>query len=368
MSGNMKINFVMPVVGLSGGIRVVAIYAKKLQERGHIVHLISPPSPSPTWRRRIRNLINGDHHVRIPPSHFDGLDVAHHVLERHRQVVDSDVPDADLTIATWWETAEWVAALSRSKGAKAYFVQHHEVFSWLPRERVEATYRLPLHKIVIAEWLRRVMSEQYGDDDVDLVSNAVDHAQFFAPPRSKQQRATVGFMYNTADFKGVDVTLEVVRRVRRRKPDLRVLVFGGEAMPASVCPGAEYVRRPAQHLIRDIYAGCDVWLTASRSEGFNLPAMEAMACRTPVVSTRTGWPEEAIVNGVNGWCVEVDDVDAMTAATARVLESSNEVWQSMSQNAHATVEHASWDTAALQFEAALFRAVASHRQSARAKR
>jgi hypothetical protein len=30
---------------------------------------------------------------------------------------------------------------------------------------------------------------------------------------------------------------------------------------------------------------CDAWMTCSRSEGFNLPALEAMACRTPVVLT-----------------------------------------------------------------------------------
>jgi glycosyltransferase involved in cell wall biosynthesis len=32
--------------------------------------------------------------------------------------------------------------------------------------------------------------------------------------------------------------------------------------------------------------------------------MEAMACRTPVVATRTGWPAEAIVAGFNGACVD----------------------------------------------------------------
>src|SRR5208282_5263036 len=48
-------------------------------------------------------------------------------------------------------------------------------------------------------------------------------------------------------------------------------------------------------------------LTASRSEGFNLPAMEAMACRTPVVSTRTGWPAEAVKTGINGVLVDVED-------------------------------------------------------------
>ena len=80
---------------------------------------------------------------------------------------------------------------------------------------------------------------------------------------------------------------------------------------------------PPQSSLRDLYAACDVWLTASSSEGFNLPAMEAMACRTPVVATRTGWPAEAIVDGVNGACVGIDDVEALARETERLLRLSD---------------------------------------------
>jgi len=65
---------------------------------------------------------------------------------------------------------------------------------------------------------------------------------------------------------------------------------------------AEFSYSPRQDDLRNFYASCDLWLTASRSEGFNLPAMEAMACRTPVVSTNTGWPSEAIKSaGTASW-------------------------------------------------------------------
>jgi hypothetical protein len=117
-------------------------------------------------------------------------------LRSHRPVTDRDLPDADVVIATWWETAEWVARLAPSKGAKCYFIQHHEVFDWLPVERVRSTYRLPLHKIVIARWLASLMKNEYGDAHVDLVPNSVDHRQFFAAPRSKQAKPTVGFIYS----------------------------------------------------------------------------------------------------------------------------------------------------------------------------
>ncbi len=139
-------------------------------------------------------------------SHLQGTDIRHQVLESRRPVVDRDVPDGDVVIATWWETAEWVAALHPAKGAKVCFIQHHEVFSHVPVERARAIYRLPLHKVVVARWLKEVMREQYGDEVVDVVPNSVDRAQFFAPPRGKRSRPTVGFLHSRSSYKGMDLT------------------------------------------------------------------------------------------------------------------------------------------------------------------
>lgn len=107
---------------------------------------------------------------------------------------------------------------------------------------------------------------------------------------------------------------------------------------------------PPQDALRDIYAQCDVWLTASRSEGFNLPAMEAMACRTPVVATRTGWPEEAIIQHSNGVLVNVGDVAGLTAGVEWALTLADPEWRAVSAAAFNTVANCSWDRSAEMFE------------------
>jgi glycosyltransferase involved in cell wall biosynthesis len=96
-----------------------------------------------------------------------------------------------------------------------------------------------------------------------------------------------------------------------------------------------------------------VWVTASRTEGFNLPAMEAMACRAPVVSTKTGWPEEAISNGVNGYLVEVDDVDGLVQSVSRFFELDDGAWYEMSEAAFLAVADSTWTRSCAQFEAVL---------------
>jgi len=296
--------------------------------------------------------------VPQPPSHFDGLDVPLHLVNKHAPDID-DMPDADVVVATWWLTAEWVATLPVSKGAKAYFIQHHEIHSNLPIQRVRGTYRLPLRKIVIAQWLADVMRSEYGDGDVDLVPNSVDHQQFFAPPRGRQERPTVGLLYSSMDWKRFALAAEALARVRRALPNLRVECFGTERPERDLPPFMNFTFDPPQSSLRDLYAACDVWLTASSSEGFNLPAMEAMACRTPVVATRTGWPAEAIVDGVNGACVGIDDVEALARETERLLRLSDEDWRALSDGAYATVRDSSWERSTDLFEAALRRIAAA---------
>ena len=353
----MRITFVLPTVSMAGGIRVVGIYAQELMERGHDVCLISPPPQRLPLRDKVRSWLKGavwpGHPSRLP-SHLDKLDLDHRILNIWRPITDDDVPDADVVIATWWETAEWVNRLRREKGAKVYFIQHHEVFPHLS-SRSRETYRLPMHKVVVAQWLKETMINEYDDLVVGVVPNSVDHSQFFAPVRGKQHAPTVGLLYGSAPFKGVDLSVKALRLVGKSIPGLQTVCFGSESVrPDLDLPDrAEFFFDPPQDEIRNLYARCDVWLTASRSEGFNLPAMEAMACRTPVVSTRTGWPAEAVKSGWNGVLVDVDDVHALANGLEWVLTRNEADRRTLSTNAYATVSTSSWKDSAAMFERAL---------------
>lgn len=358
----MRISFVLPTVNLNGGIRVVAIYARALIAKGHQVTLVSPPPKELPFKSKLKHLLQGNgwpHKLKSYPSHLDDCGLNHRVLNHWRPVNDYDVPDADVVIATWWETAEWVSKLSPRKGAKVYFIQHHEIFHYLPIERCHATYRLPFHKIVIARWLKDVMQEQYGDTVVDIVPNSVDRLQFFAHKRHKQSLPTLGFVYSPIPFKDMKTAYAAIEHIRAALPDLRIICFGANPIHQQLQPptGTEFHLAPAQDQIRHFYAQCDVWLATSKQEGFYLPAMEAMACRTPVVSTKTGWPAEAIENRRNGMLVEVGDVDGLATAAQWILSLPDEQWQELSERAYETASAGSWELSSQLFENALLRAI-----------
>jgi glycosyltransferase involved in cell wall biosynthesis len=359
----LKITFLSPVANMGGGTRVSVIQAQGLARLGHEVTFVSPPPPRPTLRdrlRALRHLRPQPNYVRTPISHLDGSGIEHIILDRHRPPEDRDVPDGDVVIATWWETAEWAMRLSRSKGAKAYFVQHHELFEGLPHERVRATYRMPLHKITIAQWLTDLMRIEYGDADCTLAPNSVDHDQFHAPPRALCTAPTVGVLYAETPIKGVPTALEAIRQAQLQM-QAPILVHTFMSYPYDGLPDdihfASVRVNPPQDTLRDIYASCDVWLTASISEGFNLPAMEAMACRTPVVATRTGWPAEAIRDGWNGFLCDVGNVEQLSSGLIKVLKQTPLQWQAMSNSAWDTVKDSSWTVSVACFEAGLLRAI-----------
>lgn len=359
----MKITFVGPAANLSGGNRVVAIYAQRLSRRGHDVTVVTQAAEPPSLRSRIKSLLKGDVSQLLPnlspnPTHFDDIDVDFRVVDEFRPLRDDDVPDADVVIATWWETAEWVERFAPKKGAKAYFVQHHEVFEYVPQDRARATYRMPLHKIVVARWLQDVMRDEYGDGVTSLVANGVDLAQFNAPPRGRNARPTVGLMYAAPSWKGTDLSLRAFHIACGRLPGLKLVAFGPDAeMPRLPLPlGCELTVRPAQSSIRDIYARADAWLFGSRSEGFGLPLLESMACRTPVIGTPAGAAPELIAEG-GGVLVPMDDAEAMARAIERVCTMPDGEWRALSDAAYATAQAHDWEHATVLFEQALEMAV-----------
>ena len=116
----VRITFVLPDANLSGGTRVIAMYAEHLRRRGHQVLVVSTKKKVPHLLDRIKLFLKGYGwwSSNPGPSYFDTLNVEHRVINRFRPVTDSDLPDADVVVATWWETAEWVAQLSPTKGSQ----------------------------------------------------------------------------------------------------------------------------------------------------------------------------------------------------------------------------------------------------------
>ena len=364
----LRITFVLPLADLTGGVRVVGLHAEHLAARGHHVTVVSG-SVACGLHRRLSNVKNGlgfGRFVAPPASHIDANKVQHIVLPHNRPVTEADVPDGDIVVATWWETVAPVVALGPAKGAKMYLIQHDERQLCGAGTAVSDTWHLPLRKVVIARWLEPVLREAGVAHPIDVVPNTVSSELFFAPPRGKQPRPTAGFMYVDHASKGCDIAIEAIRLARETRPDLQVRTFGRDLEYADMPLPSDtvFTRSPALAEMREIYASCDVWLQASRSEGFGLPMLEAMACRTPVIATPAGAapdvvPDHAAEGGIGhggGALVPAEDPAAMAAEIVRVTGLDEAGWRDLSDRALRTVAGYTWDDATDKLESAMRRA------------
>ncbi len=128
-------------------------------------------------------------------------------------------------------------------------------------------------------------------------------------------------------IKGPDTLVAAVDRLRARVPELVVLLTG---------PARGFVRReleqrgiPCRHVVARsgdevarAYHAIDVYLVTSRQEGGPKAVLESMASGVPLVSTRVGQATEIVESGRNGLLVDVDDVDGIAEAAARVHDDS----------------------------------------------
>lgn len=353
----MKITFVIPGLNLTGGIRVVSIYAELLAKKGHTVTVVSPDQRLPTLKEKIKSALKWKGYKfesGFNQTFFLNANYKVNILDKHRPVVSEDVPPADIIIATFWNTAEWIVNFPESKGKKVYFIQHYEVHPWLPVERVKATLNLPYEKIVVSQWIADTLLAMHGSNQVKVVSNGVDSQQFYGDKRGKQLKTTFGIMYSLRSYKGCHIAFKAFEKAKLVNPNIALVAFGSEE-PNEELPlpeGTKYYCLPKQTELASIYGMCDAWLFSSSTEGFGLPILEAMACRTPVIGTRCG-AAEMLINNTNGFLVDINDSEAMSHAMCVVSNMSDEAWQEYSLSAYLTSTKYRWEDTVAMFEEAL---------------
>ena len=71
----------------------------------------------------------------------------------------------------------------------------------------------------------------------------------------------------------------------------------------------------------------DIFLLPSMTESFGLAALEAMAAKTPVISTNTGGLPEVNINNVTGFLSDMGDVQEMADNAIYILEDENRLNQ-----------------------------------------
>jgi len=81
------------------------------------------------------------------------------------------------------------------------------------------------------------------------------------------------------------------------------------------------------------YQGASLFVIPSFQEGLCISGLEAMACGIPVVSTKCGGPEDFVIDGVNGFLCENDNINDISKKILHFFTIGEEERKKMSTNA-----------------------------------
>ncbi len=114
--------------------------------------------------------------------------------------------------------------------------------------------------------------------------------------------------------KGQDVAAEALRLLRERMPRLRMILAGDGAARAELEASSGLTLPGHIEDASQLLAALDVFVMPSRSEGWGLAALEAMAAGLPVIASNTGGLAEIVDAGETGWLVPPGDARALAEA------------------------------------------------------
>jgi len=302
----VKITFLCPHVRIAGGVRAILTYADRLTAAGHQVNVVVPAKGR---ARAFWRAVRG-----VGPTWVPGFRARVVWVDRWRPRA---LPDGDVLVATAWQSAGAVADAPARCGRKFYFVQHYESLYHGLAEAVDATYRLPLRKIVISTWLRDIMRERFASD-AEILVTPVDLALFHAVRVTiATSRPRVLMLHHDYAWKGTADGFETVARVKKRVPGLHLVGFGVSA-PKTPASYDEFHADPPQETLAALYSGCEIYLCPSWDEGLGMPPMEAMACGAALVTYDNGGSRDYAYDDETALVARRRDVTDLAAKLERL--------------------------------------------------
>jgi len=215
------------------------------------------------------------------------------------------------------------------------------------RKRVIEAVREANRVFSVSDSLRRLLVEAgVHGNRIKVIGNGVDLEKFRAIDRAEARRrlglprdakilVSVGGL---VERKGFHRVIEILPRLLQRWPSLRYLIVGG-ASPAGdmsddlrrqvIALGLEknvvFLGQMEPKNLHVPLSAADLFVLATRHEGWANVFLEAMACGLPVVTTRVGGNAQVIPSPELGMLVPFGDPAGLARAIDEALERSWDV-------------------------------------------
>jgi glycosyltransferase involved in cell wall biosynthesis len=218
---------------------------------------------------------------------------------------------------------------TRHKGRPwAFWGERLGIGGWLHRH-----LSLPLHRARgiagIGSWATDDYRRRYPGPQHFNIPYHCNLTAFLRPRCENRQNGTVTFLFcgQMIPRKGLDVLLAAFARL---PPAARLLLVGREAelprmlanLPAEARDRVRYAGFQAPEKLPDYFAQADVFVLASRYDGWGVVINQALGAGLPIIcSTQVGAGYDLIEEGVNGLRFEPEDVDKLEHCMRHFLTS-----------------------------------------------
>jgi len=186
----------------------------------------------------------------------------------------------------------------------------------------------------VSEDLRKSTYDHFDiHKEIKVIPNFIDLNRFSlkAKDHFKKAIAPLGerILVHTSNFRKVKRTKDVVHifnQILKKVPAKLLMVGDGpeRVYCEQLCRDLEvsdHVRfLGKQDAVEEILSVADLFLMPSEAESFGLAALEAMACKVPVISSNTGGLPELNIDGLTGFMNNVGDIDGMAKNAIYILE------------------------------------------------
>jgi phosphatidylinositol alpha-mannosyltransferase len=158
--------------------------------------------------------------------------------------------------------------------------------------------------------------------DAEVIPPPVDTRAFAPDPAMRAEQPTIVCAADpTEPRKRVPMLIEAFARVRRERPDARLILDGRAAGGPGIEHFAPAIDRTA---LADLYRRAWVSALPSTGEAFGLVLTEAMACGTPVVATNAGGMRDVVHDPAVGRLFDGDDPAVLADVLLEAFELATE--------------------------------------------
>ncbi len=170
--------------------------------------------------------------------------------------------------------------------------------------------------------------------DIKVIYNFIDFEKYDAlggndclrGNLAEEDERIITHISNFRPVKRIDDVIEIFYKTQQKiKAQLLMVGDGPErdsaekkVMKLGIANRVKFLGNSVE--INKILCLSDLFLLPSQTESFGLAALEAMAARTPVISSNSGGLPEVNINGVTGFLSNVGDTDTMAKNAIYILK------------------------------------------------